>query len=442
MRLGKTGALVFIAWSLGIGTLHAQTLGDTAQPVELPPEGFTGRQFVDSSGCVFIRAGIGGDTSWVPRVTRDRQQICGQTPTFEQAEADASEQALVFENGASVQAESAPAVNGDVAEAVTGTSGATVDARAPVAADQSETVATAEAQTGETVFTTQDAELAEATAPARTERVKPTRQERRIATEAPTPREVRPKRVKRQVPRMAGPKRMRVAKPAAPIDRSERVMPKHVYEEAIKRRGIKVPKGYRLVWEDDRLNPRRAEMSRNGIAQSRLVWTNTVPRRLVDTVSGRDVTAKMPLVYPYTDTATQTREYGKVTIVRKEGKTYKYVTRNAARAEPKVAPKPRVSTRSAPKAKPKVKAAPARVAKATTSAAGPKHYIQVGAFGVPENAQRAVSRLRQAGLPVRVQVSNRAQLKVVLAGPFGAGSELSQALRAAQAQGFKDAFVR
>ena len=60
-------------------TAHAQSNGI---PAEFPPAGFDGNQFVDSEGCAFIKAGISGVVTWVPRVDRARNQLCHFQPTF------------------------------------------------------------------------------------------------------------------------------------------------------------------------------------------------------------------------------------------------------------------------------------------------------------------------------------------------------------------------
>ncbi len=71
------------------GAVSAQSVRDVGPPAELPPADFRGIQYVDSRGCVYIRAGVGGATNWVPRVNRNRDVLCGFRPTFAQAPAPA-----------------------------------------------------------------------------------------------------------------------------------------------------------------------------------------------------------------------------------------------------------------------------------------------------------------------------------------------------------------
>ena len=77
MTLTKSIAMAVIVAALGVGGSQTQAQDSRSQPAEFPPSSYKGKQYVDSAGCVFIRAGIDGDVSWVPRMSRARQQICG-----------------------------------------------------------------------------------------------------------------------------------------------------------------------------------------------------------------------------------------------------------------------------------------------------------------------------------------------------------------------------
>ena len=68
---------------IGVSTgLAAERLANVLGPAELPPASFAGEQFVDSTGCVFLRAGSYGAIKWVPRVTQQRKLVCGLEPSF------------------------------------------------------------------------------------------------------------------------------------------------------------------------------------------------------------------------------------------------------------------------------------------------------------------------------------------------------------------------
>ncbi len=148
---------------------------------------------------------------------------------------------------------------------------------------------------------------------------------------------------------------------------------------------VTIPEGYRPAWDDGRLNPYRGPRSAAQTERMHRIWTRTVPMRLVDAAGAKQPPARNPL--------------GALTL---SGKSL---------AQPQAT-------------------APA--------------YVQVGIFGVPENARRAIARLQRLGLPVGIRNLERGgrSYQVVLAGPFSAAAPLNAALARARAAGFADAFPR
>jgi len=71
----------FGAALLGMALALPAGARDLNRPAELPPAGYGGQQYVDSKGCMFMRAGSGGKVVWIPRVSREGVPICGNPPS-------------------------------------------------------------------------------------------------------------------------------------------------------------------------------------------------------------------------------------------------------------------------------------------------------------------------------------------------------------------------
>jgi hypothetical protein len=390
-----------------LGTTAAFAQGDA--PAELPPAGFEGRQYVDSRGCVFLRAEVDGAVTWVAQLTASREPICNRRPTMDTAASPPPE----------------PQMPADVA--TPGGLGAEATAPPPLA----DTPAAPPA----------------ATATARDERAAPRDAKSPDLAAAEAPRPVAAARV-RVTPRRA-----------APVHRAPAAAPPRSYADpsvtaaarAIAGNSpfyplpydapVAVPPGYRPAFDDGRLNPHRGKQTLGGALSMALVWTQEVPRRLVDRNSGRDMTETLHyLVYPYTDYDKQLADLraGTHVAVRTAQGQRLIVRRDQLRQRDgavTVAAAPRVSTRSEP--------APAATPRQPPAAPATR-YVNVGLFASESDARQVAQRLAALGLPVRLARyrNGAAGQRLVMAGPYPEGAALTRALGTVRGAGYPGATLR
>ncbi len=444
MKLTRVIAIGVIVSSLGIGAVTAQSISSNEIPAEFPPNDFKGKQFVDSRGCVYIRAGVDGATTWVPRVTRDRKVICGFKPTFSKAQTTTSAAPKLDKNVVQIQPAAPEAGTPSVAAAPK----AVTKAPATTTTKTTTRTTTAPKQAkGAPLYTTPTAAR-----PATTTKKTTTRTAAPAATVA-APKVIQPapttttapstvRRTTKQAPRAAGvvspcregvttwkgspvrcgpqalspvtpgtgrstaqPPKMRFDQNSSlrrppvgtvvkvgEVDPDVRVVPRHVYEANTHTQVVSVvPEGYRRAFDDGRLNERRAEMTLAGQAQMAQIWTTSVPGKLVETSENGDVVARA--------------------------------------ASTSVAPAT-VSTKSEP------------TTKSLRLAGTP--YVQVGTYSDAAGAQAAAKQVKRLGLPVRIgkYERNGVTQRMVLAGPFSGADGANAALAKTQNAGFGGAFVR
>lgn len=245
MRMTRVLACAILVAGFGLVALsaaNAQNLSDAQTPAEFPPAAFKGKQFVDSRGCIFIRAGIDGKVTWVPRVTRNRMAICGYKPTFP-----------------------------------TGTVTVTAPARTPVAPVR---------------ITLAPPVVAK---PAPVARPAPVRVVAAVSVPAPAAPAAAPVVATVQIgpdtriiPRHVYENRQNTLIAAVPDGyrpawEDGRLNPHRAEGAAVPDApgtGFVLPKGYKPAWDDGRLNPNRGAATAAGDARSDRIWSRTLPRRL------------------------------------------------------------------------------------------------------------------------------------------------------------------
>lgn len=270
MRFGLLAA--GLVWLSMTGTVGAQS-PEVRAPVELPPPSYTGRQYVDSAGCVFVRAGYGSVVNWVPRVGRDRNQICGYTPTLGARAAPTVATAPARPSEPLAQRYPAPAAGGPMRTIALSNE----PPRIGLAARKAKAAPSAPPRAV-------PRKAAPKPVPVAPVRIVSVRFEDGRGTNCPNMPPVAQRFVLsdgRQFLR-CGPA---VADPVAALNRARvpglRVVgPVPPSPPRAVRTAQAVPKGYEPAFRDGRLNPNRGPRTAAGNAQMARVWTDDVPARM------------------------------------------------------------------------------------------------------------------------------------------------------------------
>lgn len=254
-------------------SVAAKSLRSSDIPAEYPPASYKGSEYVDSRGCVYLRAGFAGKVTWVPRVSRARKLVCGYQTTFAnkpEAKKDENKVAAVAKKPAAQKPVKRPLFGAPVNTVAT--TPAVVSARPRVETSQPKPVAPVKQAVKET--------------PKPQPRKKVV--ERQVQTSCPGASSISQKYMTSAsgFAVRCGPQQdpVRTAKRAA-YSKQETTRSTPVAAPVTQVRApvapIRVPKGYRAAWEDDRLNPNRAKGTAEGRASMNQVWTQKPPRQQI-----------------------------------------------------------------------------------------------------------------------------------------------------------------
>ena len=183
------------------------------------------------------------------------------------------------------------------------------------------------------------------------------------------------------------------------------------------RRGVAVPEGYKPVWTDGRLNPRRAHQTFAGQERMERIWTSNVPRRLIVRRAGKIVMRDRE------DEGTARASHPQNSPAVGQGRSWVRVPDPAAGTV-----RANVSTSS-----PAVKSGPAS-----------HRYVQAGLFDSRAEATRLAREVAREGFPARLGRLERGgeSFNLVLVGPFRRQDGLDQAVAGLRRAGFGKLVLR
>ena len=432
MKTWALCATLLTTFGFGAQTATAQSGG---VPTNFPPASYKGSQFVDNAGCVFVRAGYDGNVTWVPRVSRSRKQICGQTPTLKgQTRAAAAPAAARANAPAPKQITAAPPA-ATAPAATTRRTAATSAASAPrvitapqtIRAPASKPVA---AQPPRVVRRVPAAPAPQAPQASTTVRI-PARE---ACLNGQATRQVGNRTVTMRCGPQTTPHVTVIRRGDAPTGKNvyynrnswedsqlrgqTRIVPRHVYENK-DAQIAHVPAGYRPAWSDDRLNPYRAIQTVQGYTDTQQVWTNQVPRRLVHQPAQRQPFPKNLWTRRYK------HEIKTPNTVYRANDTYPPASVQVAYAAQAGYRDAAVSTRQ-------------------SNPAQGGGFVEIGVFSTEAKAQAAAARLSSAGFRVRQSATrhNGQAMQRLRVGPYGSDVALKAALAAVHGTGYTQAYTR